>query len=544
MTRTPVKDAARLQAALAALSSSVGAAAERWLAPRRGWLERPEAADRAANLAAWLALRQHDLAALQDGLSSWGLSSLGRSESRVLASLAAVTGAVAALTGQAPPRAATDIFAGDRALERAKRSLFGPDPGGPSTRILVTLPAEAAARPALIGRMVAAGADCFRINCAHDDPEVWARLVAGARRAGRRAGRHLPLLMDLGGPKLRIAALAPGKSRRLEAGDRFLLAQEAAGLTSPEAGLPRSRATLTLPQALAAARPGAEVWIDDGKLGATIERRVPAGLVARVIHAKPGGSRLKPEKGVNLPGVELSLPALTALDLEHLDFVAAHADLVGLSFVQRVADVEALQQALAGRLGRRRWPGLVLKIETRQGLANLPDLVLRAAGRQPTAIMLARGDLAIELGFEALSAAQEEVLSLAAAARLPVIWATQVAEGLLKTGRPSRPEITDLAMAQRAECVMLNKGPHVLEAIAFADRVLRRMDRRQRKRSPRLAAADLWRLEPGPEDASAPAPPDRASAAAPSRRPRRDRRGRAGSRGSAPTAGWRRSSGR
>jgi len=536
MRRNSPKDPARLQAALAALTRSLTAAAHDWLAPRRAWLERPEAADQAENLAAWLALRQHDLAELQDSLSSWGLSSLGRSESRVLASLAAVQGALAALAGQAPPRAATDLFAGDRALARAKQRLFGPDPGGPSTRILVTLPSEAAAKPALIGRMVAAGADCFRINCAHDDPEVWARLAAGVRSAGQRVGRHLPLLKDLGGPKLRIAALAPGKPRRLEPGDRFLLAHEAAALARRDADLPRSRATLTLPQALSAARPGGEVWIDDGKLGAVIERRVPDGIVARVLHAKPGGSRLKLEKGVNLPGADLRLPALTALDLEHLDFVAGHADLVGLSFVQRVADIEALQQALALRLGRRRWPGLVLKIETRQGLANLPDLVLRAAGRQPTAIMLARGDLAIELGFEALSAAQEEVLSLAAAARLPVIWATQVAEGLLKTGRPSRPEITDLAMAQRAECVMLNKGPHVLAGIAFADRVLHRMDRRQRKRSPRLAAADLWRLAPTAAEPSVPVPRDRVSAAAPSRRPRKCRTGRAGSRGSAPRA--------
>lgn len=527
MTRIPAGGPAQLHARLTRIAAAVATDAEAWLAPRRRWLERPEAAGPAANLAAWLALRQHDLTRLQDQLSAWGLSSLGRSEARVTDSLARVSATLAALAGLQPAGPQADLFAGERALAEAKRQLFGADPGGPYTRILVTLPAAAAEQPSLIDDAVAAGADCVRINCAHDEPAVWQRLIEGARAAGRRARRPLRVLMDLGGPKLRIAALGPGKSRRLRPGDRFLLAVDEVALRAVDAGLPRCRATLTLPQALAAARPGGEIWIDDGKLGAVIERRCALGATARVIHAKPGGGRLKLAKGINLPGADLALPALTPADLDHLDFVAQHADLIGLSFVQRVEDVEALQQALAARLGRRRrWPGLVLKIETRLGLVNLPDLALRALGRQPTAIMLARGDLAIELGFEALSAAQEELLSLAAAARLPVIWATQVAENLLKSGRPSRPEISDIALAQRAECVMLNKGPHLVEAVAFVDDVLRRMDRRQRKRSPRLRSAELWRMAP----ASGSAVRDRARAAARCRRPPAGRKGRAGSR--------------
>lgn len=535
MPRTASPELTALRAELESLAATVAADAAHWLAPRRHWLRRSGAAASAENLAAWLALRRQDLTALQDRLSAWGLSSLGRSESRVLESLAAIRATLAALAGEARPAPASGLFAGERALAEAQRQLFGADPKGPSTRILVTLPAAAADDPAIIQRAVAAGADAVRINCAHDGPEVWQRMVEGAALAGRQARRRLPVLMDLGGPKLRIAGVATGKRARLRPGDRFLVAASEAAMSSGSHALPAYRATLTLPEALSAPRPGGEIWVDDGKLGASIEEVKPEGLVARVIHAGPKGSRLKPGKGVNFPGADFALPALTESDLRDLDFVAAHADMIGFSFVQQVSDVEALQQALAERLGRRRWPGLVLKIETRLGLANLPDLVARAMGRQPTAVMLARGDLAIELGFEALSAAQEEVLSLAAAARLPVIWATQVAESLLKTGRPSRPEITDIAMAQRAECVMLNKGPHLEEGVAFVDAVLRRMDRRQRKRSPRLAAAELWGLPPS----SAPAPPDRGSAAAASRRPRRGRTGRAGSQASAPRAGSR-----
>ena len=173
--------------------------------------------------------------------------------------------------------------------------------------------------------------------------------------------------------------------------------------------------------------------------------------------------------------------------------MAGHADLVGFSFVQRPEDIFWLQRELKARRPDEALPGLVLKIETRLAIRNLPDLIVAGAGRQPLAVMLARGDLAVELGFERLSEIQEEILWICEAAQVPVIWATQVLEGLVKDGSPSRAEATDAAMAQRAECVMLNKGPFIVEGVRFLDNVLRRMDRHQSKKTARLGPLGSWR---------------------------------------------------
>jgi pyruvate kinase len=131
---------------------------------------------------------------------------------------------------------------------------------------------------------------------------------------------------------------------------------------------------------------------------------------------------------------------------------------------------------------------MILKIETRRAFEQLPGMLLAALGTQRAAgVMIARGDLAVECGYERLAEVQEEILWLCQAAHLPVIWATQVLDRLAKTGRPSRAEITDAAMGVQAECVMLNKGPQIMQAIAVLDDILRRMERHHRKRRPVLA---------------------------------------------------------
>jgi pyruvate kinase len=143
--------------------------------------------------------------------------------------------------------------------------------------------------------------------------------------------------------------------------------------------------------------------------------------------------------------------------------------------------------------------GLILKIETRHAFERLPGMLLALlGGDRPGGVMIARGDLAVECGYERLAEVQEEILWLCQAAHLPVIWATQVLDRLAKTGRPSRAEITDAAMGVRAECVMLNKGPRILEAISVLDDILRRMERHHRKQRPllpRLRASDYVHTE-------------------------------------------------
>ena len=140
----------------------------------------------------------------------------------------------------------------------------------------------------------------------------------------------------------------------------------------------------------------------------------------------------------------------------------------------------------------RKPPALVLKIETKLAVRNLPELIVHAAGKVPTAVMIARGDLAIELGFQRVAEMQEEILWLCEAAHVPVIWATQVLERLAKEGLPTRAELTDAAMANRAECVMLNKGPHILDAIRMLDDVLARMEGHQHKKTPQLRVLHSW----------------------------------------------------
>jgi pyruvate kinase len=250
-----------------------------------------------------------------------------------------------------------------------------------------------------------------------------------------------------------------------------------------------ARIGCTLPAVFECARAGDPIWFDDGKIGGVVREVVREGrgaprLEVDITIASSKGSKLGGDKGINLPRTALAIPALGPADLQALEHVARLGDLVGLSFVREVEDVLQLQGELA-RLQRRDM-GIVLKIETARGFENLPRLLLAALRTPPTAVMVARGDLGVELGFERLAEVQEEILWLAEAAHVPVIWATQVLEEMTKRGRPSRAEVTDAAMSARAECVMLNKGPHVLTAVRFLDDVLRRMQVHQQKKSAML----------------------------------------------------------
>src|SRR5262249_5214431 len=165
-----------------------------------------------------------------------------------------------------------------------------------------------------------------------------------------------------------------------------------------------------------------------------------------------GMAKLRSEKGINLQESDLELPALTLKDIEALAFVAKHADAVAMSFVQQPKDIDDLFREI-GKLGASPL-GIMLKIETKAAFTRLPDLLLTAIGHPPVAVMIARGDLGVEVGFDRLSEVQEEILWLCEAAYVPVILATQVLESLAKGGMPSRAEVSDAAMGSRAECVM------------------------------------------------------------------------------------------
>ncbi len=285
----------------------------------------------------------------------------------------------------------------------------------------------------------------------------------------------------------------------------------------------RARIACTLPQALASVRKGEHIWFDDGRIGGVVKHRRGERVVVEITQARDGGERLAADKGINLPDTRLDLPALTDKDLQDLELVARHADLVGLSFAQSAADVRALHARLVA-LGAPQ-VGVLLKIETKRGFEHLPEMLLAAMACPAAGVMIARGDLAVECGYERMAEVQEQILWACEAAHMPVVWATQVLETLAKTGLPSRAEITDAAMGERAECVMLNKGPHIGDAIRMLDDILRRMQAHQSKKRPLLRALKTWTAsleaaEKAAEKAAGKAAAPPRAAAAPAR-PRR-----------------------
>jgi pyruvate kinase len=569
----------------------------------------------ARNFVHYLALRRRDLRPLQLRLEALGVSSLGRAESHVLATVDAVIRVLSEVAGSPVPGdngdGPLDFDEGHRLLEGHATALLGSHPPDRTVRIMVTVPSEAVTDATLIHRLLDAGMDCMRINCAHDDQPAWQRMVQHLRRAEQALGRSCRILMDLAGPKLRTGPMEPGpavvkfRPRRDQLGrvvaparvwltddpDRHKPPAEADAVLpvpeewladlvegerirfkdsrdarrrltvvdiarggvwaegkktayvvpgtlltrkgrspAPVGELPPSETSIPLqrgdeliltrdlnpgrattrdsqgrvltPASIGCSLPeifddveiGERMLFDDGRIGGSIEEILPDRLRIRITETRIGGDRLRADKGINLPDSGLTLSAITAKDLEDLPFVAKHADIVGLSFVNQPADVRALRKHLDA-LGDRTH-AILLKIETRRAFENLPAMLLAAMEGPTSGVMIARGDLAVECGFERLAEVQEEILWICEAAHLPVIWATQVLETLAKTGMPSRAEITDAAMGNRAECVMLNKGPEIIAAVEALDNILRRMETHQAKKSPlmrelRLASAPL-----------------------------------------------------
>lgn len=465
------------------------------LASWRPWLDGSDYAASATNLAQYLALRRRDLRELQARLMAAGLSSLGRSESRVMPTLHAIRRVLSLACGGQPqdlPPATEEFFAGQSLIVTRANTVLGQCGAESPVRLMVTLPSGAAEDTDLALQLARLGVEAVRINCAHDDTVAWSAMIKHVRAAGAATGRHMRVAMDLPGPKIRTGKLRrSNETPRLHVGDQLAISRRKRLSEVPRA-LPAIECELDA--ALDATRVDHRVHIDDGKLSTRVVAVEPWGVLIK-IEAGPDekGYKLKPEKGINFPDAELAIPALTDDDRAILPFVAQNADAIDFSFVQTPQDVADLQSALADvRPDDWRDLGLILKIETRLALKNLPSLIVAAAARQPTAVMIARGDLAVEVGFARVAEMQEETLWLCEAAQIPVVWATQVMESYLKTGVPSRGEMTDAAMAARAECVMLNKGPFLLAGIRMLDGLHLRMGEHLSKKAHLLRPLRTW----------------------------------------------------
>lgn len=458
-------------------------------------LVHPENIPRARNFIHYLALRTFDLRALQQQLSELGISSMAHAEGYTLFNLQRINHLLSLIdnerdafleftqSGEAP----FTFTSYQQAFKTHSDRLFGePSAGANKTHLMVTLPTEAAHDAHLVRNLLVAGMDVARINTSHDSPELWSRMVRHIRNAEVETGHSCKVYMDLSGPKLRTdlsQARVFTKNRwrkkksrlRLYQNDHVFLAKHPdhhPRFTGDEA--PVAIIGCSQPRLFEDVHPGQRIFFDDGKLGGEIRTVLPEGVLVHIQQASIKGNNLGGEKGINLPDTDLQLRSLTEDDYRHLPLVAEIADAVGYSFVRRPGDVAELQHELK-TLGRPDL-GIVLKIETREAFHHFPDLIFQAFQSPVVGIMIARGDLAVEIGFERIAEVQEELLWLAEAAHVPDIWATQVLENLAKKGLATRSEITDAAMATRAACVMLNKGPYITDAVRTLRDITSRME--------------------------------------------------------------------
>jgi pyruvate kinase len=222
---------------------------------------------------------------------------------------------------------------------------------------------------------------------------------------------------------------------------------------------------------------GARVLFDDGKFEGRITGVRESGLDVEITFAAGGTKKLRADRGVSFPGVDLNLPAMTGKDREDLGFAARHADMVALSFVRRGNDVRTLREALTRR-GARKMP-IVVKIENARAVEFLDEILLEALRHDSAAILVGRGDLAVECGFASLPLLQREILRRSHLAGLPVILATEVLENLSRRGVPTRSDMTDADFAGETECVLLNKGVYVAESVALLNRMYAEQGRRR-----------------------------------------------------------------
>ncbi len=449
----------------------------------------------ALNLAYYLAVRCHDLRPLQEQLLPFGLSSLGRSEARTMANLDAVMATLGRLCGKDDKLidypTSKWFFHGNRLLAHNTGLIFG-NQAAHYTHIMVTLPTEAATDYALVRDLLLNGTDTVRINCAHDNQVVWFAMLDNLKRAKKETNRNCRVYMDLAGPKIRISqVLFTGDTDRLMNGNTFFLAKN--NISDYPADIKGNPVlTCSIPVVFSSLKKGDPVLIDDGKVSAIVSKLTEQGAYLTVTATKEKGFRIKNNKSLNFPNTYLDITPLTDKDLSDLDFIIKYADSVGYSFVRNADDIKLLQYELQKRLGKKASSlAIIGKVETKDSAKNLPEIIMQAASKQPFGVMIARGDLAVEAGYHRLSELQEEILWICEAAHIPVIWATQVLETMVKTGMPTRAEITDAAMSARAECVMLNKGPHIVKAVSALTDILFRMKQHQYKKTSQLRALGI-----------------------------------------------------
>jgi pyruvate kinase len=327
------------------------------------------------------------------------------------------------------------------------------------TKIIATL-GPASSSPEVLTRLFQAGADVFRLNFSHGTHDEHASRFAMIRGLEERFERPIGILADVQGPKLRVGTFSGGRVH-LQTGHPFQLDLNATPGNATRVNLPH-------PEIIEAASIGCTLLLDDGKLRLRVAHKRRDALEAEVVVGGP----LSDRKGVNVPDVVLPIPALTEKDRDDLEFAVQHgANYIGLSFVQRAEDVAEAKRLAGGRA----W--IMVKLEKPQALENL-DAILREAD----AVMVARGDLGVELPPEEVPLAQKRIVRLSRQLGKPVVVATQMLESMIVAPAPTRAEASDVATAvfDGADAVMLSAetaaGQYPYEAVNMMDRIVARVE--------------------------------------------------------------------
>ena len=332
------------------------------------------------------------------------------------------------------------------------------------TKILATL-GPATASKEVLKKMMLAGADVFRINFSHADYDAVRERVEMIRELNAELGRHTGILADLQGPKLRVGVMedgievAPGDRIAFKTGEKFVGNKEAVYMTYPE--FPRD------------VKPGERVLLDDGKL---IFRVVETNGTDTVVAEVEQGGPLKSKKGVNLPNTNISLPALTPKDIEDAIFaISLQVDWLALSFVRHAQDIKDLQQLITKHSDYK--IPIISKIEKPEAITNIDEIVALSDG-----IMVARGDLGVEVPAEEVPLLQKQLVQKSKEARIPVVIATQMMETMMDSLTPTRAEVNDVgnSVMDGADAVMLSGetsvGQYPVEVVAKMASIIRAVE--------------------------------------------------------------------
>src|ERR1700760_225647 len=327
------------------------------------------------------------------------------------------------------------------------------------TKIIATL-GPSSSTPDVLTRLFQAGADVFRLNFSHGTHEDHAARFSMIRELEERFDRPVGILADVQGPKLRVGRFGGGRVH-LQTGRRFRLDLNATPGDAQRVNLPH-------PEIIEAASINCSLLLDDGKLRLRVVHKRGDALETEVVVGGP----LSDRKGVNVPDVVLPIPALTAKDRDDLEFAVSHgANYIGLSFVQRPEDVIEAKRLIDGRC----W--VMVKLEKPQALDNLDEIMALT-----DAVMVARGDLGVELPPEEVPLAQKRIVRAARQMGKPVVVATQMLESMIGAPAPTRAEASDVATAvfDGADAVMLSGetagGQYPYEAVNIMDRIIARVE--------------------------------------------------------------------